>query len=81
MGHSWVLSTKNAALTGVTGVIRNVLLHVPFFKDLNETIWAMVAEKMTVVQHREKHTIVAEGSPGDAFYVVVHGTLAVRMGA
>jgi CRP/FNR family cyclic AMP-dependent transcriptional regulator len=59
------------------GIDPAILRHVPLFRDFGEEQLAELAALFTVHQYRKHQTIFREGEPGERFYVVVSGSVAV----
>lgn len=60
------------------GVTR--LQGVPMFSDLSKRELERLWEQMKIVQHAAGHRIVAEGSPGYGFQLILEGTAQVQRG-
>ena len=50
---------------------------IPLFSDLDRSAFIEILERMTLRELSKGETVVREGERGDAFYVVVSGTLRV----
>lgn len=57
--------------------IINFLLEAPMFGDLDVTELSEIVHIMQVQRIREGHVVFREGDPGDSWYVVYSGKLAV----
>ena len=60
-----------------TGVSPEMLRGVPLFREFDDEQLADVARLITVHRYRKHATIVQEGEPGKAFFLVVQGSVAV----
>ena len=56
----------------------NVLADVPIFSDLSGRHLKKVAGAGRMVKFHEGATIIREGSPGDALYVLVDGAVSIQ---
>jgi CRP/FNR family transcriptional regulator, cyclic AMP receptor protein len=59
------------------GIDRTILRHVPLFREFEEDQLVELARLFSVRQYRKHQTIFREGDPGETFYVVVSGSVAV----
>jgi CRP/FNR family cyclic AMP-dependent transcriptional regulator len=59
------------------GIDPGILRHVPLFREFGEEQLAELARLFSVHQYRKHQTIFREGDPGEKFYVVVSGSVAV----
>lgn len=59
------------------GIDPTVLSAVPLFKDFEEEALVELARLFTVQSYRKHETIFREGDPGEKFYVVLSGSVAV----
>lgn len=66
-------------LTAVTDKIE-ILRAVPLFADLDERSIQAVAMFANEVSFKANEVVMLEGEPGDAFYVIVDGTVRVEHG-
>lgn len=62
----------------MTGRARDSLAQVPLFAGMPSRFLRRLADKMDEQRFMEGATIVREGEPGDAFYVVVEGEAKVK---
>lgn len=60
--------------------LEDVLQHVPMFRGLSRRQLKNVAGLCEVADFMADHSIVREGGPGDAFYVVLTGQAKVTSG-
>jgi CRP-like cAMP-binding protein len=66
-------------LTAVTDKVE-ILRAVPLFADLDERSIQAVAMFAHEVSFKANDALMLEGEPGDAFYVIVDGTVRVEHG-
>ena len=59
------------------GIDPAVLRRVPLFRDFDAEQLASVGQLFTVHRYRKHETIFREGDPGERFYLVVSGSVAV----
>jgi CRP/FNR family cyclic AMP-dependent transcriptional regulator len=59
------------------GIEPAILRHVPLFRDFEEEALRQVARLFTVQRFRKHQTIFREGEPGEKFYIVISGSVAV----
>jgi len=59
------------------GIDPAVLRRVPLFRDFDADQLASLAQLFTVHRYRKHETIFREGDPGERFYIVVSGSVAV----
>jgi CRP/FNR family transcriptional regulator, cyclic AMP receptor protein len=59
------------------GIDRAILRHVPLFREFEEDQLVELARLFSVRQYRKHQTIFCEGDPGETFYIVVSGSVAV----
>ena len=74
--------TESASTLGpsdhAASVSPQLLRAVPLFRELeDEQLIAEIAHLVSVQRYRKHETIVREGDPGESFYVVVAGSVAV----
>ncbi len=50
----------------------------PLFSDLPTAAFSELLREINVVEHPANEVIVVEGTPGDAFYLIAHGTVRVK---
>ncbi|MEO6952216.1 MAG: cyclic nucleotide-binding domain-containing protein [Polyangia bacterium] len=50
----------------------------PLFSDLPTAAFSELLRELTVLERPAGETIVVEGTPGDAFYLIAHGTVRVK---
>jgi len=62
----------------VTARARDALAQVPLFNGVPSRFVKHLADKMDEQRFMEGATIVREGEPGDAFYVIVEGEAKVK---
>ncbi len=60
-----------------TGIDPAVLRGVPLFADFEEEALIELARLFTVQSYRKHETIFGQGEPGEKFYVVLSGSVAV----
>ena len=53
------------------------LKHVPVLSELDDVLLSEIAELFTSEQVPAERTVIQQGDPGDRFYLVVRGRLAV----
>ena len=58
--------------------LTNVLAEVPIFTDLSQRHLRKVASASRLVRFHEGASIIREGTPGDALYVLVDGEVSVH---
>jgi protein phosphatase len=63
-------------IESVTEVLQDVFL----FKDITPTELLVIAPYLEEVVHRKGATVIKEGDPGDAFFVVVDGRVKISRG-
>lgn len=67
--------------SGLRGAIRRDLLQaVPFLAGAGEELVGNLAASLVVERHGDGAVVMREGEPGDTFYLVAAGTVAVRRG-
>lgn len=66
-------------LTAVTDKL-DILRTVPLFADLDERSVQAVAVLAHDVSFKADEVVMLEGEPGDAFYIIVEGTVRVEHG-
>jgi len=59
------------------GVDPEILRHVPLFREFDDEQLALLARLFTVHHYRKHETIFREGDPGEKFYVIISGSVAV----
>lgn len=57
------------------------LNNIPLFSSLSPTLFRELAEELEVVCVQGGHTVLQEGDPGDALYVLLSGRLRVGVAA
>lgn len=60
--------------------LESVLQHVPMFRGLSKRQLKQLASLCEVADYMAGHSVVREGEPGDAFYVVLSGQVKVTSG-
>src|ERR1700722_1410731 len=60
-----------------TGIAPQILRNVPLFREFDDEQLAELARLVTVHRYRKHQTIVREGDPGQEFFIVVEGSVAV----
>jgi CRP/FNR family cyclic AMP-dependent transcriptional regulator len=55
----------------------DVLRNVPLFRDFESTELAEVAQLVTTRRFPKHHTIFREGEPGQTFYIILSGSVAI----
>jgi CRP/FNR family cyclic AMP-dependent transcriptional regulator len=59
------------------GIDPAVLRAVPLFRDFEDDALLELARLFTVQRYRKHETIFREGDPGETFYIVISGSVAV----
>jgi ATP-binding cassette, subfamily B, bacterial len=59
------------------GITPGRLSEVPLFRDLSETLRAEICDRFVSERYGAGTTIVEQDEPGDKFYIVVRGSVAV----
>jgi phosphatidylinositol 3-kinase len=54
------------------------LKSVPLFHSFTESQFSAMTSKLSLLQFRDKEVIIRQGNPGDRFFVIVEGKVAVR---
>lgn len=70
------MATQAAAVFGA-GVTPELLRSAPLFREFDDDQLADVARLIAVHRYRRHATIVREGEPGNAFFLIVTGSVAV----
>ena len=65
------------AIDSAKGIDPSALRNVPLFADFEDGALNELAQLFTVQSFRKHQTIFREGDPGEKFYVVVSGSVAV----
>ena len=65
------------AIDSAKGIDPSALRNVPLFADFEDGALDELARLFTVQSFRKHQTIFREGDPGEKFYVVVSGSVAV----
>jgi len=68
---------KNRVDDGVRTVRLDSLRNVPLFRDFDETELMQVAGLITTRRYAKHQTIFREGDPGQTFYLILAGSVAV----
>jgi len=68
---------KNRVDDGVRTVRLDSLRNVPLFRDFDETELMQVAGLITTRRYAKHQTIFREGDPGQTFYLILSGSVAV----
>jgi ATP-binding cassette subfamily B protein len=59
------------------GITPARLSEIPLFRDLSETLRSEICDRFVSERHAAGTTIVEQDEPGDTFYIVVRGSVAV----
>ena len=72
-----MIMPKNRVDDGVRTVRLDSLRNVPLFRDFDETELMQVAGLITTRRYAKHQTIFREGDPGQTFYLILAGSVAV----
>ncbi|HGY56756.1 MAG TPA: cyclic nucleotide-binding domain-containing protein [Caldithrix abyssi] len=53
------------------------LKKIPLFFDAANKVLALIAERLETVRYSKGETIIREGDPGDAFYIILRGKVRI----
>lgn len=79
IGRGMVIAREEQQASGLRGTIRRELLQsVPFLAGASEDLVGNLAASLVVERYRDGAVVMREGEPGNAFYLVAAGGVAVE---
>lgn len=72
-GNQWLLQRRKFLLECNHKLSLHFLHRIEFFKGLHEDKLNSIADTLRIITRSSRESLLIEGTPGDAFFILVHG--------